>query len=64
MVEEIGGVRSYNCNSFLDMNEDYDPEVGLVSGINTQQHRAVLFPIKTSTCSATTLHFVKCKHMH
>ena len=33
------------CASFLSQLEVYDESVGLVSRTNTQQHRAILFPI-------------------
>lgn len=45
VIGAIGGVENTPCASFLSQLEVYDDQVGLISKTNTQQHRAILFPI-------------------
>ena len=45
VVEAIGGVNNAVCASFLSQLEMYDPDVGIVSKVNTQQHKCILVPI-------------------
>ena len=45
MVTEAGGVPSATCNSFLCELEEFDEEVDVQIGQNSQQAKALLIPI-------------------
>ena len=55
MIEAIGGVNMAVCNSFQSQLEVYDESVGLLSKVNTQQHRCLLFPIANFISSSLIL---------
>ena len=55
VIDVIGGVNNAVCASFLSQLEVYDEDVGLVSKVNTQQHRCLLFPIADFLNSALIL---------
>ena len=45
MVTEAGGVPSATCNSFLCDLEEFDEELDVQIGQNSQQAKALLIPI-------------------
>ena len=58
IVEEAGGCRSANCGSFLSDDHEYDEAVGIVFGSNSQQHIALLIPVKPILASSTIMELV------
>ena len=55
VIEAVGGVDNTPCASFLSQLEVYDTQLGLISKTNTQQHRAMLFPISNFLSSSLIL---------
>jgi hypothetical protein len=65
VIDAVGGVDNTPCASFLSQLEIYDDQLGLISKTNTQQHRAILFPISNFFSSSLILKIAAGKlHTH
>ena len=55
VIAAVGGVNNAVCASFLSQLEVFDEGVGLVTRVNTQTHKCMLFPIADLLSSSLIL---------